>query len=94
MVPMLLGPTNIRPTRQTVRRIDAPDKTRLLFNKCNPSTAIFKDRRNYAQAMDTKALKNHLRNPIAYALADGWCALHTKAGAELSALGYEIGRAL
>jgi chromosome partitioning protein len=96
LIPLLLGPTDMRATGQTVRQIDATDKTRLVFNKVNTQTAIFKDRRNYAQAMGVKALKSCLSNRVAYgqALLDGWGALNTKAKTELSALGREIERIL
>lgn len=96
LVPLLLGPTDMRATGQTCRRIDAPDKTRIVFNKVNPSTGIFKERWNYAQAMGVKAMHNHLCIRVAYAhaLVDGWSALNTKAKTELTGLGNGIGRIL
>ena len=96
LIPFLLGPTDMRATGQTVRQIDTTDKARLVFNKCNTQTAIFKDRRNYAQAMGAKAFKNHLSNRVAYAqaLIDGWGGLNAKAKAELTTLSREIERAL
>lgn len=96
LIPFLLSPTDMRATGETVRRLSAHEKTRLLFNKVNISTAIFKDRHNYASLLGVQALKNHLGDRVAYkhALVDGWSALNTKARDELTQLAKEVERGI
>jgi len=92
VIPFLLSPTDMRATGETVRKITDQKKTRLLFNRCNVSTAIFKDRLNYAQVMGIKALKHYLCDRVAYkhALVDGWAALSSKARIEVSEVALDI----
>jgi cellulose biosynthesis protein BcsQ len=92
IIPFCLGPADMRTTEITVRRIHAHEKARLLFNRVNTSTAIFKDRRNYASILGIPAFKNFLGDRVAYryALIDGWSSLNKKAKDELVALIEEI----
>ena len=94
LIPFLLSPTDMRATGETVRRLSAHAKARLLFNKVNVSTSIFKDRHNYASLLGVQALKKHLGDRVSYkhALVDGWSALNAKAREELTALAKEIER--
>jgi len=94
LIPFLLSPTDMRATGETVRRIDAAEKTRLLFNRVNVSTGIFRDRNNYANIMGIKALKHYLCDRVSYkhALVDGWTALNKKAKDELMGVAKEIER--
>lgn len=91
VIPFLLSPTDMRATGETARKIDQK-KTRLLFNKCNPSTSIFKDRHNYAELLGVKAMKHHLGDRVCYkhALVDGWPALNAQAKAEVLSVATEL----
>ena len=92
LIPFLLSPTDMRATGETVRKIAADKKARLLFNKVNTSTAIFRDRLNYANLLGIPSLKNFLGDRVAYkhALVDGWSALNRRAKDELTAIAKEI----
>lgn len=94
IIPFQLAATDMRSTGETVRRISADKKARLLFNRVNAQTTAYKDRKNYADLIGIKAFKNHLadRSAYRYALADGWGAVTGKARAELIALANEIGK--
>lgn len=94
VIPFPLSPTDMRATGETVRRIHAHERARLIFNRVNTSTAIFKERRNYASVLGIPALKNYLGDRVAYkhALVDGWSALNRKAKEELTSVLKEIER--
>ena len=84
LIPFQLSPTDMRSTGETVRHLGGVDKARLIFNRVNRATAIYKDRRNYAEVLGVKALKNHLGDRVSFkhALVDGWSALNGKAKEE------------
>jgi chromosome partitioning protein len=94
IIPFVLSATDMRATGETVRRIVASKKARLLYNRVNTQTTAYKDRRNYADLIGIKALKHHLadRTAYKYALVDGWSAITSKAREELIALATEIRR--
>ncbi len=93
-IPFQLAAPDMRSTGETVRRIAASPKARLLFNRVNVQTSAFKERRNYASLIGIKAFKHYLadRSAYRYAMADGWKAVTGKARTELVDLANEIGR--
>ena len=94
VVPLCLSPTDIRSSAETAKLIEAPNKTRLLFNQVDQRTSAFKDRASYARTIGLKPLKSFLSKRIgfSYALIDGWPALSRKCIEELERLAKEIGK--
>ena len=92
LIPFLLSPTDMRATGDTVRLLGEEKKARLVFNKVNPATTIFRDRSNYANILGVRAIKSHLGDRVSYkhALVDGWGALNAKSKEELTLLVKEI----
>jgi len=93
IVPLCLSPTDIRSSAETAKLIQAPNKSRLLFNQVDTRTSAFKDRDSYAKTIGLKPLKSYLSKRIgfSYALIDGWPALSKKCVAELELLAKELG---
>ena len=96
IVPLSLSPTDIRSSAETVQLINAPAKSRLLFNQVNTQTSAFKERESFAQAIGLKSLDSYLSKRISfsYALVEGWNVLNPKAAAELEQLAKEVEKCL
>jgi len=92
IAPLSLSPTDIRSSAETAQLINAPAKTRLLFNQVNIQTTAFRERERFAQAIGLNCLNSYLSKRIAftYALVEGWKVLNPKAVAELEQLAKEI----
>jgi chromosome partitioning protein len=93
IIPMSLSPTDIRSSAETAGLVNAPKKTRLLFNRVNTRTLAFAGRGEVSKAIGLKPLKSHLGSRVAYsyALVEGLRALNRKSIAELAQLAEEIG---
>ncbi len=93
VIPLSLSPTDIRSSADTAGSIGEIRKCRLLFNMVNTRTNAFKGRGATSEAIGVSPLERYLSRRIAYAyaLVDGWGALHSKSIAELEQLAEEIG---
>ena len=92
VVPVRLGPTDLRSSRATVLAMHASAKARLLLNCVDRKTVAYRERDAFAAALGVPALQAAFADRVAYrqALVDGWSALHSVARAELGAVALEI----